>query len=242
MRALKGLLGVALVAIVALLAGPVSDALASVTMEGFPGSTPTNNTTPSFSGSTTELAEPVNVKIYKGESTGGELKQTLSTEVPLLSTTWSLTAEPLGEGTYTAIAEQAELLGGSSTSGPVTFTIITAPPKVTLTGPPALSNKTKPSFSGKAGDHTQVVVHILNAANQQVTTATATPSGGTWSASNEGELESGSYHAVATQESSLGNEQGVSNELYFAIDTSPPTVTLTGPSKPSNDTTPSFSG
>ncbi|HEY2398580.1 MAG TPA: Ig-like domain-containing protein, partial [Solirubrobacteraceae bacterium] len=243
MRVLGGVLAAVAVAVGVLVAGPVGLASASVTMESSPGGTTTNNTTPSFSGTTTELTAPVTVKIYKGETTSGTQERELTSESPLLSGTWSVTTSPaLEEGTYTAIAEQAELVGPPSVSGPVTFTIITAPPTVTLSGPPSLSNNTKPTFSGKASDHTEVVVHIRNAANEQVATATATPGGGSWSTSSESELGGGDYHAYATQESSLGNAEGVSNEVHFTISTASPTVTLSGPPSVSNNTKPTFSG
>ncbi|HEY4427766.1 MAG TPA: Ig-like domain-containing protein [Solirubrobacteraceae bacterium] len=243
MRALKGLLGAVLLALVVLAGGPVASALATVTLESSPEKA-SSNTTPTFSGITDELAAPITVTIYEGEGTEGKVVQTPTAEAPLLSTSWSLTASPpLEEGTYTATVEQPELLGGTSTAGPVTFKIITAAPKVTLTGPPSLSNKTKPIFSGEAGDPNEpVVVHIHNTETGTDSTAEAGPSGGSWSANNEPELEEGSYTAYATQESSYSNGPGHSETVAFTIVTAKPTVTLTGPETPSNKTHPTFSG
>jgi large repetitive protein len=241
----RRLVGGIVLAIALLAAAPVASAMASITIESSPGGTTTNNTTPTFSGNTTDTADNLTLNIYSGTAAEGIPVQTLATTLPPSEEKWSLTASPpLTEGTYTARAEQTELggLGEVHTSAPVTFTIVTASPTVTLTGPPKLSKVTKPSFSGEASDTTEVVVHILNAAKAEVGSATATPSSGTWSTSNESTLGDGTYTAYATQESSLGNPEGKSSSVEFTIDTASPTVTLNQPKSPSNDTTPSFTG
>src|SRR2546429_616326 len=56
------------------------------------------------------------------------------------------------------------------------------------------------------------------------------------------DLASGTYPAIASQESSIGSRTGVSNPVTFEVDTQSPTVTLTSPPSRSNVTTPSFSG
>jgi large repetitive protein len=124
----------------------------------------------------------------------------------------------------------------------VTFVVDTASPVVSLNQPATPSKNTKPSFSGKASDTTEVVVHIRNAASEEVATATATPSGGSWSTSSESELASGTYTAFATQSSSLGNEPGKSATVEFTINTAPPAVTLAQPPTPSKNQRPSFTG
>jgi large repetitive protein len=224
---------------------PVASAMASVTIESSPGGTTTNNTTPTFSGSTSDTTDDVTLNIYSGTAAKGPPAQTLATTLPPAGGTWSLSVtSPLEEGTYTAQAEQTELagLGEVDFSAPVTFTVVTASPTVTLTGPPKLSKVTKPSFSGEASDTTEVVVHILNAANEQVGSATAKPTSGTWSTSGESALADGSYTAYATQASSVGNPEGKSSSVEFTINTASPKVTLNQPKSPSNDTTPSFTG
>jgi hypothetical protein len=179
----------------------------------------------------------VTLKIYAGTTATGSPAQTIPVTA---GSTWTAEAG-LADGTYTAIAEQADKAGNTGASETTTFTINTAPPSVTLEGPASLSNVTKPSFGGKASDTTPVVVHIVNEATSQEVTATSS-GGGSWSASNEPALGSGSYRAYATEESSLGNAQGVSNEVKFAISTASPSVSLTGPPASSNKTKPSFSG
>ena len=67
--------------------------------------------------------------------------------------------------------------------------------------------------------------------------------GGSWVSSDVSPaLASGTYTAIASQESSIGSRTGVSNPVTFEVDTQSPTVTLTSPPSRSNVTTPSFSG
>jgi hypothetical protein len=53
---------------------------------------------------------------------------------------------------------------------------------------------------------------------------------------------SGQYTAVAVQPSSAGNPAGESKPIAFTVNTAPPTVTLTTPKSPSNNTKPTFTG
>ena len=239
----RRLVGGIVLALALLAAAPVASAAGSITIESSPGGTTTNNQTPTFSGSTSDKTDDVTLNIYSGTTATGPPVETLSTPLPPAEGTWSLSVStPLSEGTYTAVAEQPELLGEPQKSAPVTFTIVTAPPTVTLTGPPKLSKVTKPSFSGEASDTTEVVVHILNAAKAEVGSATATPGGGSFSTSNESALADGTYSAYATQKSSLGNPEGKSSPVEFTISTASPTVTLEQPTTPSKNTKPAFGG
>src|SRR4029077_20285460 len=76
---------------------------------------------------------------------------------------WSVGVS-LGDGTYTAVAEQAEL-GETGSSLPVTFTVDTTPPKVTMNPVPSPSNNAKPTLAGsigtEEGDEASVTVTIL---------------------------------------------------------------------------------
>src|ERR1019366_9320761 len=77
----------------------------------------------------------------------------------------------LPSGQYTAVASQPSSLGNpAGVSGPVTFTVETAAPTVTLNAPAARSNDTTPAFTGKASDSPPVTVNIYAGA-----TATGSP-------------------------------------------------------------------
>jgi hypothetical protein len=221
---------------------PVAAAYAEpqIGLEGVP--TPSNNRTPSFGGGTSDELDPVTVAIYTGSTVeSSALRETLAPTTPF-GMAWSAgPSETLSDGVYTAQASQTDE-GGEGHSDPVSFTIDTSSPTVALNQPPALSSNTKPTFSGTASDIKPVVVEIFNAGHSKVASATASGSGGAWSSSNEPSLASGSYTAVATQESSLGNPAGESNEVSFTIDTSSPTVALNQPPALSSNTKPTFSG
>ena len=215
-----------------------------VTLNGI--ASPTNDTTPSFTGFASDTTA-VTVLIYKGSSVSGS--PVASASAGGTGGGWSSGASaPLTDGAYTAIAVQKSSLGnGEGSSEAIHFTVLTAPPKVTLSGLKTPTGDTTPSFSGTASDTTSVSILIYagaHASGSVVSGAAATGTGGGWSSGHAGPaLPSGEYTAVAVQESSLlGNPAGVSNEVTFVVDTSSPTVTLNSVPSPSNDTTPSFSG
>src|SRR2546422_5274831 len=83
-----------------------------------------------------------------------------------------------------SIATQPSPLGNpAGVSEPVTFTVDTAAPRVTLDSPALRSNNTAPSFTGSASDTTPITVQIYagsTAKGSVISTATATPEGGSW--------------------------------------------------------------
>ncbi|HEX4188763.1 MAG TPA: Ig-like domain-containing protein [Solirubrobacteraceae bacterium] len=207
-----------------------------------PPKTPSNNTAPTFSGTASDT-EPVMVHIYAGSNAEGTPVSTAAANGNGGAWSSGQASPSLVSGQYTAVAVQASSLGNSpGTSSPVTFVVDTSSPTVSLNQPPSPSNNAKPAFTGTASDTTQVVVHIYDEASFEVTKATATPSAGAFSASNETTLANGTYTATATQQSSLGNPEGKSSTVTFVVNTSPPTVTLNSPAFRSNNTTPSFTG
>ncbi len=204
--------------------------------------TPSDVTTPSFSGSASDTT-PVMIEIHSGSGTGGPVVAHAQATGTGGSFGSGQASPALESGTYTAVATQASSLGNpTGVSNAVVFVVDTSSPTVTIEQPAPLSNNPKPTLSGTATDTTKVIVHIFNASDEPVTTASATPSAGHWSTSGEEELQSGAYSAVATQESSLGNPQGESAHVSFTVNTEPPKLTLNSPPLRSNNQTPSFSG
>ncbi len=203
------------------------------------------NTTPSFTGTAGDTT-PVSVLIYPGGSASGTPAASASAAGTGGSWTSGHASPALGNGTYTAVAVQNSSLGNPpGRSNEVTFVVNTNPPSVSLNPVAAYSNNTKPSFSGTASDHTAVVVHVYDSGKQEVASATSgSPSGGKWvSGSLSRALTSGSYTAVAVQESSLEDDRaGESAPISFTVETAPPEVRLNAPAKRSGDTAPTFSG
>jgi hypothetical protein len=156
--------------------------------------------------------------------------QELSTGVFEPGGNWSVgpADPPLADGTYTAQAAQTIGLE-TGVSVPVTFTVETAAPVVTLNSPGAALVDTTPSFTGSASDTTPVTVQIHlgpTAKGVVVSKATATGTRGSWTSGKATPaLSIGQYTAVATQPSSLGNPAGRSGAVTFTI-VPPPTPPL----------------
>ncbi|MGA2319707.1 MAG: Ig-like domain-containing protein [Solirubrobacteraceae bacterium] len=203
---------------------------------------PSKDTTPSFTGTATESTEPVVVRVYnlaheeKGSATAS------GTGGPWTSGALDST---LGSGEYTAQAEQASSLGNPpGKSAVVSFVVNTASPEVVLNQPTSPSKDTTPSFTGTASESTEpVVVHVFNSAHEEKGSATASGTGGAWtSGALSATLLSGEYTAEAEQASSVGNPVGKSIVVKFVVNTASPTVVLNQPTSPSSDATPSFTG
>ncbi len=208
---------------------------------------PSNNTTPSFTGTASDITA-VTVQIYAGATVKGSPVATASATGTAGGWSSGPASPALVSGEYTAVATQPSSVGNpAGVSKAVTFAVNTAAPTVTLSKPSSPSNDTTPSFTGTADDTTPVTVQVYSGAKAEgpiVVTATATHTGGNWTSAPVGPpLASGEYTAIATQESSIfGNPAGVSNAVTFTVNTAPPTVTLNQPLSPSNNTRPSFSG
>ena len=130
-RGLLRTVALAVGALLCLVLVPVATAAAAISITE-PVEGETVGPQPTFGG-TDEVLVPVTVHIYKGSTTSGSLVETLGPSEPPLLGKWSLTDETrLAAGTYTATAEQPESLLEPGPSEPVTFTVNTKPPKVTL--------------------------------------------------------------------------------------------------------------
>lgn len=231
-RAGKGLWQAAAVSLVVMAVCSVGTSIAAppnVTIASPLNGSVSNSQTPSFSGLADEASGKVTLRIYNGTTAEGTAIQELSTLL-LLGSTWSLgPTEPLDDGTYTAQATQTNLVLETGASLPVTFTVDTSAPTVTLNPPESPSSNSTPSFTGTASDTTPVIIQIHTGATAKgtvVSTATATGTGAHWASGNATpSLSSGQYTAVATQASSLlGNPTGKSEPVTFTV-APPPIIT-----------------
>jgi len=216
-----------------------------------PGITPTLSVTQPSSGSSTTVSEPtfsgaassdfgdsgeVTLRVYSGGAVSGSPVQTVV--VPRSGQAWSATlSSPLALGTYTAQAEQDDIVGDQGFSTPVTFGVGRPPITLNPLGSTPLSTAT-PALTGMAGtessDSPSVTVTIYagtGATGSPVRTLTAAvgPSG-LFSAAVTPALADGTYTAQATQGDAAGSV-GVSSNVTFSIDTKAPHVTLSHPGK-----------
>ena len=209
----------------------ISYAVPAVTLTAPATGSVTNVTAPTLSGAagTTNGADStVTVRIYAGSTAAGTPVQTLTTTAN--GATWSATVSaPLGDGQYTAQAEQDDN-EGPGFSSPVTFSVDTTAPAVTVTAPAtgSASNVATPTLSGAAGtasgDDSTVTVRVYGggaALGTPVQTLTTTAVGATWSATASAPLGNGQYTAQAEQDDSAGN-RGLSTPTTFTVDTTPP--------------------
>src|ERR1700677_3392655 len=162
-HAVGGLLRAVAVALVLVVIGPAGVAMAEVPSvnityphDGYV----TNKAALSFTGFAlaSEEDEVVNVTltISSTSATGTTVVQTLSTSgFPTFSTvyTWGIDAAPLPDGSYTAEATAENEAKQVGTSPPVTFTVDTTPPSVSIAAPANGSSTTSESqsVSGSAG-------------------------------------------------------------------------------------------
>ncbi len=242
------------VTLAVLAAGPVGVAMAEapiVTIDSPLSGSSTNNQMPLFTGTTNDIINQVTLNIYAGTAVAGT--PVTLTSLPLqLEGTWSLTPpSPLADGTYTAVATQTNLLMETGTSAPpVTFTVDTSRPEVSLAAVPSPTNDSTPSFSGSAGvaagDDPSVTLKIYpgeSASGSAVRKVEVAPTGATWTAGPVEELPDGTYTAKAVQEDLAGNT-GVSEAVTFTVDTTAPAVAITAPANGAylNSSVPTFSG
>ena len=193
-----------------------------------------SDTTPSFTGTASDSTQVV-VDIYPYEKDPPPNRSPIARAVASPSGgSWSSehASPPLnpakGREAYTAVATQESSLGNpAGTSAPQTFTVDTAAPTVTLNAPPSRSNDITPSFTGTTNEATNVVVHIYDAENDEVSSATAPATIGAWtSGAASPALPDGQYTVKATQESAVGNDIGETPTVPFTVDTVPPRLTL----------------
>ncbi|HEY2181400.1 MAG TPA: Ig-like domain-containing protein, partial [Solirubrobacteraceae bacterium] len=218
-----------------------------------PLTTPTNNSTPSFSGAAGNAAgdgASVTLKIYSGTTASGSPLRTLS--IAKSGATWaSGPVASLPDGTYTAQAEQSDEASDIGVSAPSTFTVDTTKPSVQIASPAngSFIKVSKPTISGTTGnvtgDQATVTVNIysgLSVSGSPTQTLNLTRSGGAWSTGSSGpQLAEGTYTLQAEQSDEAGNT-GVSAPTTFTIKTKSPAVSLTAVPTPTNDSTPTFGG
>ncbi len=204
----------------------------TVTLTSPKNGTETNNTTPMFAGAAgtaTGDLPIVTVNIYSGPITTGTPVETLAATKS--GGTWSVQATtPLFNGEYTAQASQENEAGNVGVSTPVTFTVNTTPPAVTLTEPAngSVVGQSKPTLAGDAetthGAASTVTVKIYTGtttAGTPTQTLSAPVTTNDWTVTPTTALSDGTYTARATQIDEAGNE-GKTSANTFTVETKAP--------------------
>ena len=185
--------------------------------------TPSNNATPSFSG-TESGSSPVTVEIHEGGSEDGKVVETVTasvvngkwTSAPVRRTPAPEWERDVHRGRDGRKLNQRQPLRREraaavrSDQGP--------PGGLAGRATAAVEQPRACRFSGTASENgTEVAVHIVEGSTE-VATASATATGGTWSTSPlSKELPEGKhlYTAYATEVSGVGNGPGTSNSVQL---------------------------
>ncbi len=208
---------------------------------------PTKNATPTLSGAAGVASGDgaVTVTIYKGNGTTG--KVAVSGGASVSAAEWSYKAAHLPDGVYTAQAEQSDEAGNLGKSAEMTFTVDTTAPAVTIDSVPSPTNNATPTLIGGAGtasgDHTTVTVKIYDGTvvgGTVAQSASVTASGAEWSY-KASHVADGTYTAQSEQSDEAGNV-GKSSAVTFTVDTTPPAVTMSSVSSPTDNATPTLTG
>jgi hypothetical protein len=223
----------AVASLIALAVGPSAAALAEkphLTIQAPPSGSITTDRTPEFKGTTDdrfvefeeEAFDPVTLDI--SSASGPVQKLTVTASSPPFSGEWSVVAEPLADGSYTAQAEQTNV-SETGKSEPVSFTVDTTPPLVTLTSPvngSSSSSGSQPvggSAGTASGDLPAIAIQLFEGdaigAQAPLEALVVQAASGSWSATFGG-LAPGSYTAQAAQSDEAGNT-GASGPVTFAV-------------------------
>lgn len=190
---------------------------------------------PTFSGSTGNVTGDsfgVTIEIFAGESASGEPAQKLSVERSGSSWTTGGSGPRLPNGTYTVEVSEGDSVGNVGVGAPVTFSVDSPSPIVTLNALPHFIGYTSPAFSGSAQASeaepsvTLKVWKGTSASGALVASASASESAGLWSLAPIAALPEGTYTAQAEQADVASNPPGVSAATTFTVDTTAPHPTL----------------
>jgi hypothetical protein len=147
---------------------------------------------------------------------------------------WSYGSAYLTDSSYTFSARETDVAGNTGSSGNVNVTVDTTPPIITITGPSITKSHTPTlSGTGEVGGGVDILL------NGTVVASTVVNGSGAWSYSSAYLVDS-SYTFSARERDVAGNI-GSSGNVSVTVDTTPPTVTITGPSITKSHT-PTLSG
>ncbi|MDC9516270.1 retention module-containing protein, partial [Pseudoalteromonas sp. Angola-22] len=200
--------------------------------------TDSNDSTPVFSGTTTDVEPGSLITVSVTDSNGDS--QTL-TAVVAEDGSWQVgatTAIAEGEFTITATATDA---AGNEASATTTGVIDTAAPTVVI-DPVGDTNDTTPTISGSATgepEGTVVTITVTDEAGNPQTITTEVQADGTFSVDVPNELSEGEFTVEVSVTDNAGNETTATTT--GEVDTAAPTVII-DPVGDTNDTTPTISG
>ncbi|NMP02820.1 Ig-like domain repeat protein, partial [Pseudoalteromonas arctica] len=197
-----------------------------------------NDTTPTFSGTTSDVAPGSLVSVLVTDANGES--QTL-TAVVSEDGTWQVGAtQAVAEGDFTITATVTDAAGNEA-SDTGTGIIDLSAPIIAINAIPD-SADTTPTISGSVQNvpaGTTVTLTLTDAAGNTQTITTQTLADGTWTADAINELVEGDFSVNAIVSDEAGNQR--ETLAQGTIDNTAPTITIDALAD-SNDTTPTISG
>ncbi|MBB1290942.1 Ig-like domain-containing protein [Pseudoalteromonas sp. SR41-5] len=197
-----------------------------------------NDTTPTFSGTTSDVAPGSLVSVLVTDANGES--QTL-TAVVSEDGTWQVGAtQAVAEGDFTITATVTDAAGNEA-SDTVSGTIDLSAPIIAINTIPD-SADTTPTISGSVQNvpaGTTVTLIVTDAGGNTQTITTQTLADGSWTADTTNELVEGDFSVNAIVSDEAGNQSEASAQ--GTIDNTAPNITIDALAD-SNDTTPTISG
>jgi hypothetical protein len=174
----------------------------------------TNQTTQSISGTIDAADAGLTVSIYDGTTLLGIV-------TPAANGSWSKQVTLLSiQGTQTLTAQATDAAGNVGTSSPVTYTLDTIPPTLTVVSTGVLTNQTTQTISGTidAAD-AGLTVSIYDGTTLLGTVISGVP--GAWS-KQVTLLSTQGVQTITAQATDAAGNVGTSNSVTFTLDTTPP--------------------
>jgi uncharacterized repeat protein (TIGR03803 family) len=211
------------------IAGESAVVMAPVAMTAPADSSFTNNNEPTLAAITSGGTYSVQ---FEYSADGGATWSNVGDVETVAPFSFSFT-RPLPDGAYAARAIATDSAGHTFSAAPVSFTLDTVSPAVSLTTPAdgSLGKNNVPTFSGTSGaasgDYSTITINVYSGADTtgplyETLSATATGDGSYSAPSSQ--LGDGTYTAQASQTDLAGNV-GYST-VTFTIDTMPPSVSV----------------
>jgi hypothetical protein len=211
---------------------------------------PTNDNTPTISGTATDTTSPITSVEYRVDSGNWTAAEATDGTFNEFSEDFTFTIAELDDGEHLVKTRATDAAGNVSPLASDDFTVDATPPSLTLNPLPSYTNNPTPTFSGTATDTISSIASVqyrIDSGNWTTTIALD----GAFDELVEGyaltttTLVDGSHTLEVRSWDVLGNAITPANYAIatFIVDTTPPSIALTPLSPdPTNDNTPTLSG
>ena len=195
----------------------------TVTLSGSGGIT--NQAMQAISGNVAAGEAAVGATVYLYDN--GNAKP-IGTAIVQTDGTWSTSVTFSGDGAHSVVAKDTDVAGNTGVSYPLSFTLDTIPPTVTISSSGGLTNQATQTISGNlaAGEAAiGATVYLYdNGGATPIGTATV-GNGGSWSTTVT--FSGDGTHSIVAEDTDAAGNIGISvTPVVFTLDTVPPTVTI----------------